>query len=285
MSEQGTDQMTDSTNTIPIVGVPPAVPRRSFTPEEIARGAHRDYIGGRWDTHGKAQFEYLLARGLQPEHRFLDVGAGCFRLGRYLVDYLKPGNYYAIDANVNLLQAGYDHEFTDEQRARVPIDNLRANERFNVDFGVEFDMAIAQSVFTHVSLNHVRLCLYRVARAMRPGGKFYVTFYEEPRTTRVDKLHPSGHRAFTERNPYWYYRSDIKWASDWVGTWDFRYIGDWNHPHHQMMVELTRLSETQLAQRRNRGTDTQRTREAELPRYRRVALRALRGAARRLEPH
>jgi hypothetical protein len=39
-------------------------------------------------------------------------------------------------------------------------------------------MAIAQSVFTHVSLNQMRLCLYRLARVMRPGGTFYATFCE-----------------------------------------------------------------------------------------------------------
>jgi hypothetical protein len=42
--------------------------------------------------------------------------------------------------------------------------NLVANERFNTDFGVTFDIAIAQSVFTHVSLNHIATGGTRPAR-------------------------------------------------------------------------------------------------------------------------
>lgn len=80
-----------------------------------------------------------------------------------LVDYLQPGNYYGIDINHSVLQAGYDRELDDDQRARLPAENLRATDRFDIDFGVQFDMGIAQSVFTHMSLNHIRLCLYRVA--------------------------------------------------------------------------------------------------------------------------
>ena len=62
----------------------------------------------------------------------------------------------------------------------TPRDHLRATDRFDCDFGVKFDYAIAQSVFTHVSLNHIRLCLYRVARQMQPEGRIFATFFEAP---------------------------------------------------------------------------------------------------------
>jgi SAM-dependent methyltransferase len=217
-----------------------------FTDEDIAAGKHRDFIGGHWETHGENQLNFLTGQGLTPGDKFLDVGCGSLRAGRHLVDFLDPGNYYGIDANRSLIQAGYDVEFTDEQRARLPVANLRANDRFDGDFGVAFDMAIAQSVFTHVSLNHVRLCLFRLAKLVRPGGKFYATFFEQPQSTPLDKIvqkQEGGRPLFSEQNVYWYYRDDLKWAAGY-SPWQFRYIGNWGHPAGQKMVEYTRLAST-----------------------------------------
>ena len=146
------------------------------------------FIGGVWDTHGERQLEYLRAQGLQPHHRLVDIGCGPFRAGRHFIDYLEPGHYYGVEANHSLIQAGYDVELTEDQRARLPVANLRANDRFDVDFGVRFDYAMAQSVFTHVSLNHIRLCLYRLAPAMEVGGAFYATFFVRQPSVPVDTI-------------------------------------------------------------------------------------------------
>ena len=158
-----------------------------FTEERVARGAHRGFVGGLWEEMGQMQLDFVRQQGLEPGHRFLDVGCGSLRAGRLLVDYLDPGHYYGTDINHELIEAGYATELTDEQRVRLPEANLRSTDRFDNDFGVQFDMAIAQSVFTHVPLNHMRLCLYRVAKVMRPGGRFYVTFFENGRDFPLDQ--------------------------------------------------------------------------------------------------
>src|SRR5690625_3522502 len=212
---------------------------RTFTDQQIAAGKHRSFVGGGWDEIGKHQLDFLISKGLRPDHRFLDVGCGSFRAGRHLIDYLDPGNYYGFDINHAVLEAGYEHELTDAQRERLPVGNVHSTDRFDADFGVEFDMAIAQSVFTHVSLNHIRLCMYRVAKVMKPGGKFYATFNERPAGFPVDGLQ---RKRATERNPFWYYRRDLRWASGFA-PWEFRYIGDWGHPRKQKIVELTRLDD------------------------------------------
>ncbi|SHG26076.1 Methyltransferase domain-containing protein [Jatrophihabitans endophyticus] len=220
----------------------------TFTDEQLEAGAHRRFVGGRFDSHGEAQLEFLRGRGLQPHHRFLDVGCGSLRAGRHLVDYLDPAHYWGIDANADLVRAGYVRELDDAQRAKLPLANLRVNDRFNADFGVGFDVAIAQSIFSHVSLNHVRLCLYRVAQVMNPGGRCYVTFYEQPAGTRPDRIVAQQGRKpqLTERNVFWYYRSDLRWAAAFA-PWRFRYLGDWGHPGGQMMIELTRVGRARAA--------------------------------------
>jgi SAM-dependent methyltransferase len=202
---------------------------RRFTEDELAKGTHREFVsgtGGDWEEGGLGQLRFLQQNGLRPHHKFIDIGCGALRAGRHLVDFLDAGNYYGVDANLSLVQAGYDRELTDVQRRKLPVSNLRANDRFNVDFGVTFDMAIAQSVFTHVSLNHMRLCLHRLSKVMRPGGTFYASFIEQPPGTPVDHMFQfwsGGRTYFFEKNVYWYRQSDMEWAAA-DDPWDF---GSW----------------------------------------------------------
>jgi SAM-dependent methyltransferase len=210
-----------------------------FGDDEVAGGAHRVHVGRRWDAIGQLQLDFLRAQGLRPSDRFLDVGCGAFRAGSKLVEYLEPAHYYGIDINHDVIKAGYEHELDEAGRARLPTSNLRATDRFDCDFGVTFDVAIAQSVFTHVNLNRIRLCLHRVAKVVRPGGTFFVTFNEFGPKFPID-----GTRGgkYTERNVFWYYRRDIKWAARQT-PWTFEYVGDWGHPRGQKMVRLTRKSD------------------------------------------
>ena len=227
------------------------VPIRKLRRQRRARRrhAHRYEVGGYWGELGKLQLDFLTSQGLEPTSRFLDVGCGTLRAGVHLADYLDPGNYYGIDIDEQLLTTGYTLELSAEQRQKVPRDHLRCTDRFDVDFGVQFDQAIAQSVFTHISFNDIRLCLYRVARHMKIGGKFFVTFVEAPPDFPLDGvLYQERERSsstrgprkrYTERNPFWYWPGDLEWAASFA-PWRFRYVGDWGHPRNQKMVELIR---------------------------------------------
>jgi hypothetical protein len=117
----------------------------------------------------------------------------------------------------------------------LPIENLRVADRFDVDFGVTFDVAIAQSVFTHISLNSIRLCLQRLADVMTPGGCLYASFFPAQPHRRLEVR--DGVR-FSERNPYWYYPSDLEWAARF-GGWTTTYVGEWGHPVGQHMMRFT----------------------------------------------
>lgn len=186
------------------------------------------------------QLDFLVAQGLKPDHTLLDLGCGGFRAGVHLIGYLDPGNYYGFDINGDLMEAGYERELNDDQRSRVPMENLRVTDRFDADFGVRFDMAIAQSVFTHLTLNSIRLCLYRLAKVMKDDGRLFATFFEEPPNFPLDGIVGNRH---TECNVYWQYRDDLYWAARY-SPWEVRYIGDWNHPRDQVMMEFTRLRRT-----------------------------------------
>jgi len=149
---------------------------------QIAKGEHRQAIGGMWDEIGKMQFDYMRAAGLTPDMRFLDVGCGCLRGGIHVVNYLEAGNYFGIDLSRNLLDAGYDLEITGARlQDKLPRTNLHATDTFDLTpFGQIFDMALAVSVFSHLTLNHLKLCLMNLGSCMRPGGRFHVTYFNSP---------------------------------------------------------------------------------------------------------
>jgi SAM-dependent methyltransferase len=216
---------------------------KPLTADQIRQGQHRTRAGGLWDEMGSLQLKFMVEQGLEGEDRLLDVGCGPLRAGIHFVEYLAPQNYYGIDVNETLLDVGYGVELPPKLRRKLPRDHLRCTDRFHCDFGVTFDMAIAQSLFTHIPLNDIRLCLYRVAPRMRVGGRFFATFFEAPAEFRLDRVldrkKPNKRDKFTERNPFWYWPSDLAWAATFA-PWRFRYIGDWGHPKNQKMVEFVR---------------------------------------------
>lgn len=214
-----------------------------LTGHKLATKQYRRHVGGMWDRMGVFQLDFLRAQGLRPEHRFLDVGCGSLRAGRVLVDYLEPAHYYGIDISPTIIETGYELELDDGQRARMPLSNLHATDRFDCTFGdVRFDMAIAQSVFSHVPLNLMRLCLHRLAQVMRPGGTFFATFFERAPGTPVDAIERaegSPITTYAERNPYCYYRRDMEWIAEEL-PWTPAYVGDWGHPRGQRMMAYVR---------------------------------------------
>lgn len=213
---------------------------KSLTEQQIADGRHRHLVGAQWEKMGRKQLDFLIEQGLRPEHRLLDVACGSLRAGRHLVDYLEPGNYYGIDHSADLIAAGYEHELDDAQRHRLPRENLAVNGSFRVaDLGRTFDMGLANSLFSHLNLSHVRLCMARVAEALVPGGRFFATFYEMEEDAAVDASGGGGGKLRSYRNPYWHYRSDMEWAASRASV-DFSYIGDWGHPRGQRMFCLTK---------------------------------------------
>ncbi len=216
------------------------LPRRALTDADIAAGVHRRQVGGGWDVIGQLQFQYLVQQGLDRDSYLLDVGCGAGRGGVHFARYLAPAHYFGVDSNEHLIRAALSREFPHAGvEDRVPAANFRVTSRFDVDFGVLFDFALAHSVFTHLPLNHLQLCLFRLSQVMREGGRFFVTFFEPEAGQSFDQ---SGRQVnvvtYPERDPFHYRRIDLEWAASSVADWQFRYIGDWGHPRGQRVGEF-----------------------------------------------
>jgi SAM-dependent methyltransferase len=210
----------------------------------VKRGNHRAVVGDKWEEVGQLQFDFLVSRGLKPEHRLLDLGCGSLRAGVRLVRYLDPKNYYGTDISPSLLKAGYDTELANEGLTdKLPRSHLVLTDG-GFDFSwcpVTFEFALAQSLFTHLPLSFLRACLERLHTFVVPGASLYATFFEVPQDHPVGQSfsHSGGITSHEEKDPYHYRFADVERSCDGL-PWRAIYIGEWNHPRSQHMIQFIR---------------------------------------------
>lgn len=208
--------------------------------QAIAQGKHREAIGGRWKELGELQFAYLCQHGLKPNHAFLDIGCGSLRGGVKFIGYLEPGNYWGIDNSAALLDAGWSVELPLlDLQGRQPRAQLVCLADFEfTSLAHIFDYALAQSVFTHLNLNKIRLCLTRLAPAMKTGGTLLATFLPAPTNHPIDQpIKRLNITTYGHRDPFHYGFEDFEHVVRGL-PWTVRNLGPWDHPANTEMLEF-----------------------------------------------
>ncbi|HLY47206.1 MAG TPA: class I SAM-dependent methyltransferase [Stellaceae bacterium] len=230
---------------------------KSAISRAVAKGGHRGIIGGLWDEIGRLQLDFLKKMGLDQRSRLVDVGCGCLRGGVHFVDFLDPGNYFGIDMSAELLQAGYDIELNGRGLCdKLPRSNLICNAEFDFsEFATTFDVAIAQSLFTHLPANVIELCLSRLAPHMQPDGVLFATFFIVPDDHPIGApfTHPRGIRTFDDHDPYHHRLRQIRHLCDGL-PWRPELVGEWGHPRDQQMVSLRHSAPDHMAEAPNAKT-------------------------------
>lgn len=178
----------------------------SFYDDALARGRHRDIVGGRWDETGRLQMALLRDEGLLPHHRLLDIGAGALRLGCKAVPYLAPGHYWGTDASGALMQRGHQIELADP--ARLPIAHLIEDADFAFP-GIPdtIDHAIAWGVFTHLPQGQLATAMLSLRARLPRLRKFLFTLFHAPEDLDADAAQgqvaqPDGVVTHPDRPPY-----------------------------------------------------------------------------------
>tara|TARA_E500000318_G_scaffold111561_1_gene130582 strand:- start:268 stop:912 length:645 start_codon:yes stop_codon:yes gene_type:complete len=126
-----------------------------------------------WDVLGRWQIDALTEIGLKPDHNVLDIGCGALRLGVFALPYLTVGKYCGVDAFEGYIKIAkkIQHKLGQEHNFDVRLDHKFEFEAFEINF----DFAIAQSVFTHLSSGQIKECLRKLHSVTTPGAKFLAT--------------------------------------------------------------------------------------------------------------
>jgi len=155
------------------------VPRRltlravAQTVSDPATEYHHQLYCRPWSA-GRDVMDYLVGRGLRPEHRVLDFGCGALRAGVWLISYLEVGHYFGVDAHRTSLEVGARYEIPlhglESKRPRL-LHSTAARVEY---FGEQFDFILLLAVLIHLTLEARHLVLTRLASVLAPGGRIVV---------------------------------------------------------------------------------------------------------------
>ncbi len=211
-----------------------------FYDEALAKGRHRDIVGGRWDETGRIQMRMLADMGVTPADRFLDIGAGSLRLGCRLVPWLERGNYWATDASRALMLRGYEAELDDKTR----LDPARLIEDAAFAFpGVpaDIDVALAFAVFTHLPLGALETALASVKRSFPRLRMFLFTVFIAPDDQAADSFRQKdGVVTHPDRTPFHFRQAQVEALSNGAG-FDLQLLAD-RLPRGQVLFRAATVS-------------------------------------------
>ncbi len=216
---------------------------------------HRLFVGDRWDEMGKLQFDYCIEQGLAPEMKFIDIGCGCFRGGVHFIKYMG-NNYYGIDRHQELIDAGIEVE-APEHGLSANRDNFFVTKDFDISsFNTMFDFGLCSSVFTHLPVPSIVECLLNVHPHFKAGAPLYATIYTTNEESYELKLLTFEDRreyinvgpiqldeeSYSGLKTFYFNQDSISSIFNSVrGMWDCKFLGSWNHPRGQQMLQFKKV--------------------------------------------
>jgi SAM-dependent methyltransferase len=127
--------------------------------------------------------------GLRPADAVLDLGCGSGRLAIQMTDFLSPiGSYLGLDVFLPGLQWCTNSilpSFSNFSFSAVDVHNGLYNPRGSLDASEivlpcaseSIDVAVLNSLFTHMLPADLEHYVAEIGRVLRPGGRVYSTFF------------------------------------------------------------------------------------------------------------
>ena len=160
-----------------------------------------------FDYMGAMQFCNLFLLGMRHFHNLLDFGCGNLRLGRLAIQYLDKNNYCGIEPVKELVTEAIKNAHLNELcKAKNPRFHFSEDCDMAI-FGAEFDFIIAQSVFTHMSINQIDRSLRAASKVMHRKSLFLANYSpakDDYRggtwTQKITKYKPETINKFVTKN-------------------------------------------------------------------------------------
>jgi SAM-dependent methyltransferase len=195
---------------------------RVFRPDALLPPAHlrvyyyRSTRPGAFHSACDAVKTELLTRGLQPQHRLLDIGSGIGNLAIALLDYLR-GGYDGVEIHREAV-AWCQHAITPRHPSfrfhRADLSNSAYNPRGSAQASGyrfafpdrSFDYVYLGSVFTHMPVEEVEQYVREIARVLAPGGTCIASFFLLDADSRRGIAGGSSFMRFGDEDPSGRYR-------------------------------------------------------------------------------
>jgi SAM-dependent methyltransferase len=155
---------------------------------------YRAYVGPPedYDLVAAMAFNLLTTLGLRQHHSLLDIGCGSLRIGRLLIPYLNQGKYFGIEPNEWLVAEGIRREL-----GETLVDIKRPTFIFSdspdaiSEAKLDFNFALAQSIFSHCGLDLIKGWLSAISRSLAQDGALVATFLiGEENSARTGWIYP-----------------------------------------------------------------------------------------------
>jgi SAM-dependent methyltransferase len=151
----------------------------------LAAGAdhYRAWVGPpyNYDINGAMQFMLFLDLGLREYHRFLEIGCGSLRAGRFFMTYLLPERYFGVEPNKSILEKGLEANLggSFDSGDMVALKRPRFTHNSNFDFSFTkgpVDFVVAQSIASHTGVSETHELLRSIASVCHEKTVAMVTF-------------------------------------------------------------------------------------------------------------
>jgi SAM-dependent methyltransferase len=140
--------------------------------EARRRQALEDSMGfrGQWDEHRRFQIAFLKHEGLEPSHKFLEIGCGPLTGGIPVIGYLHANSYFGIDIRGSVLDLAWREVGIAGLAARNP--RLICSSTFGSEelHNEQFDFVFSFSVLHHLSDELLRGYFSQVSKRLKPLG-------------------------------------------------------------------------------------------------------------------
>jgi len=207
---------------------------------DLDQAWHRVVMGGSWSQVGAWEFDFMRRQGLQRHHFILQMGCGSLAGAIRFLPFMDQSHYWGFERNRDLFDAGVRIELA---RSGVLADrgHFVVNDHFALDeIPYAFDFVLASSLFNRLPLGQIGQCVAAVIRKMRPGGRLFATWIENPDRTHFGPLsHPNGLVSYPDAEPYHYTFPMLASLCEAVGARVER-LDDATHPRGEAVLLVTR---------------------------------------------
>lgn len=151
-----------------------------------------------FERGGREQLIYLLAAGLNPDSKVVDLGCGVLRGGYWLIHFLDPGCYHGIEPHTERLEIGI-HTMLEPEILELKRPRFDTNPHFDASvFGEKFDFFLAYSVWTHASKLQIKAMLDSFVRDSKDQGIFLTSYAPSSwrhRDYKGERWHGTSHES------------------------------------------------------------------------------------------